>query len=116
MSNYKFDNSKKPYSKKDDKKQHPKKEEDKKETSFAQTNKKDYVCYCCGKKGHGSYEYPEKTIKKPGNWVVKKGLQYLQNEEEKGNKETSEKQDSNPTTTKAPTNNPSATKRVRGVH
>ena len=112
MSNYKFDNSKKPYHKKDDKKQQPKKEEDKKETSFAQTNKKDYVCFCCGKKGHGSYDCPEKGTKKFADWAVKKGLQYLQSEDEKGDKEKEEKSDSSPTPTKSSLKSPSATKRV----
>jgi hypothetical protein len=46
-------------------------------TSFAQGGK-DKTCYCCGKAGHLSPEYPDKNTIKKENWHINKATQYYQ--------------------------------------
>ena len=75
-------------------------------TSFAQANKQNYTCFCCGKKGHISPDCPKKNSTPKEDWALKKAKLHMQ---AKQDEEELEEQESNNNTSTAS----KCTKRVR---
>jgi hypothetical protein len=78
----------------DDRKPREHNQEGRDKKSFAQKSKRDMICYCCGKKGHGSDECYSKEKIPREEWYIKKAV--LSKSENRGTGDDERKSEKKP--------------------